>query len=104
LSVRLNDSLTNQEKIKEAESIKYKRSPAAATNGTVKTGGIAAIQYANQDVQFYRRSNSDLAVVFVLYRFRQIKHETRIKAGFTKKIHPGRNAGPACTDEPAFYF
>jgi sensor histidine kinase YesM len=100
----LNDSLNNQEKIKQTENIKYKE--ALRLQKLEQEQEAAQFRYKTQ-IKTYTLAGGLLLLLlfaFVLYRLKRIRHETRLKSTYTKRIHQIEMRALRAQMNPHFIF
>lgn len=104
LSTTLRDSLFNQAKIKQIESIKYKE--ALRLQQLEQEKKEAQLRY-NQQIKLYAIIGGLvllLSIAFFLYRIKQIRKESKLKSTFTKKIHQTEMRALRAQMNPHFIF
>lgn len=104
LSTQLKDSLFNQEKIKQTEYIKYKE--ALRLQQSEQEKKEAQQRYISR-IKTYGIAGGLLLLLFTaffIYRLRQIKHETQLKAVYNKKIHQIEMRALRAQMNPHFIF
>jgi hypothetical protein len=104
LATTIRDSLFDQAKLKQLESIKYKE--ALRLQQLEQEKKEAQLKYNNQ-IKLYTIIGGSVLLLFItffFYRIRQIRKESKLKSTFTRKIHQTEMRALRAQMNPHFIF